>query len=172
MLLTRQEKEQLVRGMTESLKSAKTVIFVNYQGLKVKEIQDLKKNLREQGIGFQITKNTLLKIALKNQSIEVPAEVLDQPVAAVWGIIDEVVPAKTTVSFAKTAEKLEIVGGIVNGQFADPGLIKQLAALPSREELLAKLVGTLNAPMYRLVNSLQGNLRSLVYILSEYQKTK
>lgn len=172
MLLKRAEKEQLVKEMTDSLANAKTVIFVNYQGLKVKEIQDLKKSLREQGIGFQITKNTLLKIALKNQNINIDETLLDQPVAAIWGLSDEVVPAKKTVEFGKTAQKLEIIGGIVNGQFADATMIKQLAALPGRDELYAKLVGTLNAPMSRLVNALQGNLRSLVYILSEYQKTK
>lgn len=172
MLLKRADKEQLVKDMTDSLASAKTVVLVNYQGLKVKEIQDLKKNLRELGIGFQITKNTLLKIALKNQGITIDDKLLDQPVAAVWGLTDEVVPAKKTVEFGKTAERLEIIGGLMNGQFVDTNTIKQLAALPGREELYAKLVGTLNAPMSRLVNALQGNLRSLVYILSEYQKSK
>jgi len=172
MLLKRADKEQLVSQMTESLNQAKTVILVNYHGLKVKEIQDLKKSLREQGIGFQITKNTLLKIALKKQNIAVEETLLDQPVAAVWGLSDEVVPAKKTVEFGKTAEKLQILGGIVNGQFADANMIKQLASLPGRDELYAKLVGSLNAPMSGLVNALQGNLRNLVYILKQYQESK
>lgn len=172
MLLKRADKENLIKEMGDSLASAKTVVFVNYQGLKVTEIQDLKKNLRELGIGFQITKNTLLKIALKQQNITIDETLLDQPVAAVWGLTDEVVPAKKTVEFGKTAEKLEIIGGIVNGQFADAQTIKQLAALPGRDELYAKLVGTLNAPMSRLVNALQGNLRSLVYILKQYHESK
>ena len=172
MLLKRTDKENLVKGMTDQLVAAKTVILVNYQGLKVKEIQDLKKNLRENGINFQITKNSLLKIALKSQNIQIDESVLDQPIAVVWGLADEVIPAKKTVEFAKTAEKLEIVGGIVNGQFVDVSTIKQLSSLPGRDELYAKLVGTLNAPMSRLVNALQGNLRSLVYILKQYQATK
>lgn len=172
MLLKRSDKEQLVKDMTDSLKNAKTVVLVNYQGLKVSEIQDLKIKLRQQGIGFQITKNTLFKIALKNEGIEVESGLLDQPVAAVWGVTDEVIPAKLTVEFGKTAEKLEIIGGIVNGNFADTNMIKQLAALPGRDELYAKLVGTLNAPMSRLVNALQGNLRSLVYILEQYRISK
>ncbi len=172
MLLKRADKEQLVKEMTDGLESAKTVVLVNYQGLKVKEIQDLKKSLREQGIGFQITKNSLLKIALKNQNIQIDESLLDQPVAAVWGLTDEVVPAKKTVEFGKTAEKLEIIGGIVNGQFVDSNMIKQLAALPGRDELYAKLVGTLNAPMSRLVNALQGNLRNLVYILEQYRASR
>lgn len=172
MLLKRVDKENLVRQMTDSLQAAKTVVLVNYQGLKVKEIQELKKGLREQGIGFQITKNSLLKIALKNQNIAIDETLLDQPVAAVWGLVDEVAPAKKTVEFGKTAEKLEIIGGIVNGHFADANIIKQLAALPGRDELYAKLVGTLNAPMSRLVNALQGNLRNLVYILEQYRASR
>jgi len=172
MLLKRADKEQLVAEMADKLNTAKTVVLVNYQGLKVKEIHDLKKKLREAGIGFQIVKNTLLKIVLKEQGIEIPTETLDQPVAAIWGMSDEVVPAKTTVAFTKEAEKLQIIGGIVNSQFADINTIKQLANLPGREELYAKLVGTLNAPMSRLVNALQGNLRSLVYILAQYQTQK
>jgi large subunit ribosomal protein L10 len=158
--------------MTEKLVNAKTVVLVNYQGLKVKDIHNLKRKLFDAGIKFQIVKNTLLKIVLKNNNIEFDAALLDQPVAAVWGIEDEITPAKETVSFTKVAEKLQIIGGVVNGKFVEAGMIKQLAALPSREELLAKLVGTLNAPMSRLVNVLQGNLRSLVYILSQYQQSK
>ena len=172
MLLNRSEKEQLVSEMTKKVQEAKTVVLVNYQGLKVKEIHNLKKKLLEVGIRFQIVKNTLLKIVLKQEGIEVPAETLDQPVAAIWGLEDEVTPAKSTVSFTKEAEKLQIVGGIVNGVYADANMIKQLAALPGREELYAKLVGTLNAPLTGLVNVLQGNLRSLVYILSQYNQNR
>lgn len=172
MLLKRADKEQLVRDMTDSLKNAKTVVLVNYQGLKVNEIQDLKKKLRDSGIGFQITKNTLFRLVLKNEGIDVESTLLDQPIAVAWGQLDEVTPAKLVVEFAKVSDKLQIVGGIMNNQFVDTSMIKQLAALPGREELYAKLVGTLNAPMSRLVNALQGNLRSLVYILKQYQESK
>lgn len=172
MLLKRADKEEVLNLMKVNLAAAKTVVLVNYQGLKVKEIYSLKKKLYEVGIRFQIVKNTLLKIALKDQNIDFDQTILDQPVAAVWGMEDEIVPAKTTVSFTKEAEKLQIIGGIVNGKFVDASVIKQLAALPGRQELLAKLVGTLNAPMSGLVNVLQGNLRSLVYILSQYGESK
>ena len=172
MLLTKTQKQQLVSEMSDSLTKLKTLILINYQGLKVKEIQEVKKKLKKDGIGFQIVKNSLLKIALKKANLTVNDDLLNQPIAVVWGLTDEVTPAKTTVEFDKLFEKLEIVGGIVNGSFVDVPVIKQLAALPSREELYAKLVGTLNAPMYRLVNALQGNLRSLVYILDQYKNSK
>lgn len=172
MKLTRSEKEELVAETIKNLDQSKAVILVNYQGLKVNEIQEFKKQLREQGMGFQIIKNTLFKIALKKEGIEVSSDLLDQPVAVVWGLSDEVTPSKMAVEFKKTAEKLDIIGGIVNSEFVDPSIIKQLAALPGRDELYAKLVGSLNAPMFRLVNALQGNLRSLVYILKQYQESK
>jgi len=172
MLLKRADKEQLVSEMTDKLATAKTVVLVNYQGLKVSEIYKLKKQLFEVGIRFQIVKNTLLKIVLKKANIDFDQSVLDQPVAAVWGMTDEIVPAKQTVSFTKEVEKLQIIGGIVNGQFVDVNTIKQLATLPGREELYAKLVGTLNAPMSGLVNVLQGNLRGLVSVLDQYHRSK
>ena len=172
MLLTRAKKEQLVSEMSGQMEKSKAIVLVNYQGLKNKEIEDLKAKLSEEGIGFQIVKNSLFKIALQKAGITVDETLLDQPVAVVWGDIDEVTPAKLTVQFGKAAEKLEVLGGILNGQFVDFQVVNQLAALPGRDELYAKLVGSLNAPMSRLVNALQGNLRSLVYILDQYQKSK
>lgn len=172
MKLTRAQKEQLVANMSESLAKSKTAILVNFQGLKVKEIWDFKKKLKEKGIDFQIIKNTLFKIALKNAKLAVDDSILDQPLALVWGLDDEVEPAKLTVEFTNTAEALKILGGIINRGYVDQNVIKQLAALPGRDELYAKLVGSLNAPMHRLVNALQGNLRVLVNILKQYQDIK
>ncbi|HLB95389.1 MAG TPA: 50S ribosomal protein L10 [Patescibacteria group bacterium] len=172
MKLTRSQKEEQVKEMTKSLEESKAVILVNFQGLKVKEIQDLKKKLKEKKINFRIVKNSLLKIALKNSKLLLAEELLDQPIAMVWGATDEVEPAKLTVEFGKTAESLQIVGGIVNRQFAEKNIISELAALPSREILFARLVGSINAPLSRLVNALQGNLRSLVYILKQYKEQK
>lgn len=172
MTLTRTQKEQLVEKMEGNLESSATILLVSYKGLKMTELDDLKKTLREQGIGFQIIKNSLFKIALKKANLTIDEALLDQPVAVIWGAADEVMPAKLAVKFGKTAENLVILGGYVNKSYNDVDTIKKIAALPGREELYAKLVGTLNAPMYRLVNSLQGNLRSLVYILSQYQESR
>lgn len=172
MLLNRASKEKLVSQMTEGFGKSKTIVLVNFQGLKVKEIQDLKRKLKEKQINFQIVKNSLLKIALKKANITIDEKLFDQPIGVIWGADDEVDPAKLAVEFKKTTEKLDIVGGIVNRNFADISIIKQLASLPSRNELYAKLVGSLNAPVTGLVNVLQGNLRSLVYILKQYQEKK
>lgn len=172
MTLTRTEKEQLVDRMGGKFENSATILLISYKGLKMTEIDELKKSLREQGIGFQIVKNSLFKIALKKADLSIDESLLDQPVAVIWGAGDEVMPAKLAVKFGKKAENLKILGGYVNRNFNDIDTIKKIAALPGREELYAKLVGTLSAPMYRLVNALQGNLRSLVYILDQYQKSK
>ena len=172
MTLTRTEKEQLVDRMGGKFENSATILLVGYKGLKMTEIDELKKSLREEGIGFQIVKNSLFKIALKKADLNIDETLLDQPVAVIWGAADEVMPAKLAVKFGKSAENLKILGGYVNRNFNDIETIKKIAALPGREELYAKLVGTLNAPMSRLVNVLQGNLRSLVYILDQYQKSK
>jgi len=182
MKLTRSQKEQLVTKVTKQLESSKSVLLVNFTGLRVKEERELKKKLGEsakrgsadsgQGIVFEVIKNTLFKIALAKAKISLDEALLDQPIALIWSADDEVMPAKITVGFTKEVEKLQIVGGIIDKEFVDVQTIKQLAALPGREELYAKLVGALNAPMYRLVNALQGNLRSLVYILKQYQEQR
>lgn len=172
MLLTRAKKEQLVTEMSGQMEQSQSIILVNYQGLKNKEMEGLKAKLSEAGIGFQVVKNSLFKIALKKANISIKESLLDQPVAVVWGEADEVTPAKLTVQFGKTAEKLEVLGGVMDGEFVQNDIIKQLAALPGRDELYAQLVGSLNAPMFRLVNALQGNLRSLVYILEQYKNSK
>ncbi|AKM81861.1 TPA: 50S ribosomal protein L10 [Candidatus Berkelbacteria bacterium] len=172
MLLTRSKKEKLVAEMSGQMEKSKAVVLVNYQGLKHKEIETLKERLAAEKISFQVVKNSLFKIALKKAGIELDNSLLDQPVAVIWGDVDEVNPAKLTVAFGKEAEKLEILGGILNGQYVDLNTVNQLAALPGRDELYAKLVGTLNAPMSRLVNALQGNLRSLVYILDTYKNSR
>lgn len=172
MTLTRTEKEQLVDRMGGNFENSTTILLLSYKGLKMTEIDELKKTLREEGIGFQIVKNSLFKIALKKADLSIDESLLDQPVAVIWGAGDEVMPARLAVKFGKSAENLKIIGGYVNKNFSDESVIKQLAALPGREELYAKLVGTLNAPMYRLVSALQGNLKSLVYILEQYRQQK
>jgi len=172
MKLTRNQKEQLVNKISEQLEKSKAVLLVNFSGLKVKEERDLKKKLREQGIVFEVIKNSLFKLALRKAKISLDEALLDQSIALIWSAEDEVAPAKITVGFTKEVEKIKLVGGIIDKQFVDPEMIKQLAALPGREELYAKLVGALNAPMWRLINALQGNLRSLVYILKQYSEQK
>lgn len=172
MLLNRIQKEDLVLQMGKNLKASNAVVFVNFSTMKVKEVQELKKTLKQKGIGFQVIKNSLFKIALKKANIAIEENIFDQPIAIIWGLEDEIEPAKLTVQFSKTCPALEIVGGIINQTYTEQETVRQLAALPSRAELYAKTVGSLKAPLWQLVNVLQGNLRSLVYLLKQYQQLK
>jgi len=119
-----------------------------------------------------VTKKTLMKIALKKAGLAVKPEVFDKSAAAVFGINDEAAPARIVQTFAKTHEALNVFGGILEGKFVGREKILELAKLPSREELLAKVLGSIKAPVSGFVNVLAGNLRGLVGVLSAIKESK
>jgi len=172
MAKTKQAKEELLLSLKDKLARAKVCVLMKYQGLKVKESEELRINLRKAGIDMVVPKNTIAKIALKDQGIEVTGEAFDQPLAMVFAYDDEVKPAKEIVLFGKTHEVLEILGGIYNNKMIDTAVIKSLAALPSREELLAKMVGSINSPLSGFVNVLAGVPRALVTALKQLEIKK
>lgn len=168
MALTREEKSQQIDQIISNIERSKAVIFTEYRGMNMKHNQILRVKLRESGIDFKVIKATLLTLALKKHNIEVPSNVLDKPLAVAFGYDDEVTPAKLVSASSKEIESLKILGGLVNGSYFDANQVKQLALLPGREQLYGKLVGTLAAPMTGLVGVLNGNLRGLVSVLSQY----
>lgn len=164
-MLKKNQKKELVKNLTESVKSSKSVVFSDYKGLKVKDMTVLRKELRKSESDFRVFKKTLLKIALKEAGIELDTKKLEGQVAVTVSQADEVAPAKVIADFAKKNEGLKIVGGLLNLKEMSTEEMEALAKLPSKEELLAKLVGTLNAPISGFVNVLAGNLRGLVQVL-------
>lgn len=165
MAKTKEQKENLVAGLDEKLSRAKSAVLIDYKGLKVRETEELRGILREKSVDFHITKNTLVKIALKKHGIEFDADIFKKPIAIAFAMEDEVAPAKEISLFAKKHEALEILGGILENRVIDAAAVKQLASLPSREELLAKMVGSIASPLSGMVNVLAGNLRGLVNVL-------
>ncbi len=165
-------KEKLVAGLSEDFDKAKSAVLVDYKGLKVKESEELRKTLRNESISFRVVKNSLLKIVLKDKKIEVDQEVLDKPLALAIGFQDETVPAKAINDYAKNHEALEIVGGILENEFISESKVKQLAMLPSRQELQAKLLGTISAPMSGFVNVAAGNIRGLINVIRAKAKAE
>jgi len=159
-------KEKLVSKLDENLANAKSAVLVNYKGLKVKETDELRNVLRKKGVSFNIAKNTLVKIALKKQGIEFDEGIFKKPVAIAFASQDEVAPAKEIDLFAKKHEALEILGGILEKKMIDESAVKRLAMLPSREQLLAKMVGSISSPLSGMVNVLAGNIRGLVNVLN------
>lgn len=168
---TRAEKEVLLQSLEQKL-AGKTVVFTQYQGLTVKEMTDLRGNLRAVGADYTVTRNSLLRKALASASIEIPSDILDVQLAVAASAKDEVEPNRVVVKFAKEHEKLQILGAIVDGAFVPESSVRALAALPSRDQLYAKVVGSVAAPLRGLVTVLGGNLRGLVSVLHQYQLTK
>lgn len=166
---TKQQKQEEAKFLVEKLKDSKSAVFANYFGLKVKDTDELRLKCRKEGLSCTMAKKNLLKIALKDLGIKNPE--LEGEIMAIFGK-DEISPAKTAHQFAKEHEALKVVAGVLDGRFADAQEIKALSALPSKEELLAKLVGSINSPRSGFVNALAGNLRNLVYVLNAINTNK
>ncbi|OGY45937.1 MAG: 50S ribosomal protein L10 [Candidatus Buchananbacteria bacterium RIFCSPHIGHO2_02_FULL_38_8] len=173
MAKTKQQKQEAVKSYTEKLKKAKGLVFANFDGLKVKEIEELRKKCREKGIDYIVAKKTLMKLALNEAGIEsIDPKTFDKGVASVFGYEDEVVSAKIIGEFSKKHEALKPIGGILEYRFIDVSKVLELSKLPSRQELLAKVVGSMAAPVSGFVNVLAGNLRNLVGVLSAIKEIK
>jgi len=146
----RQLKEAKVQEIKSKLEKAEAVILANYQGLNVEEDTELRKKLREAGIEYKVYKNTLTKLAAKKIGIDGIDEYLEGPVSIAIGYEDPTAPARILNNFAKEHKKLELKAGIIQGEIFDTDKIKQLAEIPPREVLLAKLLGSFKAPLSNL----------------------
>lgn len=172
MAKTKLQKEEAMQALAESIKSSKGVVFANFQGLKVSESEELRGKCREQGMSVIATKKTLLKRALGELGMDVDTKAFEGGVAVICGDQDEVAPAQTVAEFAKDHEILTIFGGTLEGEFIDHAMVTQLSKLPSKQQLLGQLVGTINAPVSGFVNVLAGNLRGLVNVLNGIKDAK
>ncbi|OOM11225.1 50S ribosomal protein L10 [Clostridium saccharobutylicum] len=143
----RELKEAKVAEIKEKLEKAKAVVLSKYQGLTVEEDTALRKNLREAGVEYKVYKNTLVTLAAKELGLEGIVEYLEGPVAIAFGYEDVTVAARVLNDFAKTHSKLELKAGIVEGEIYDAAKINQLATIPSKEVLIAKLLGSIKSPI-------------------------
>ncbi len=169
---TRSQKEQLLAAFTDRVGRSQSVVLVSTVGVKVTDIELMRDALFKEGLQLQVAKNSLLKLALTELNIEVPQELLDQPLALIYSYEDVVAGPKLTSAFKKEIEVLNVLGGIANGSFISPAQVEAYAKLPSREQLLAQLVGTLNAPISGIVNVLAGNVRSILNVLGAIRDAK
>ncbi len=173
MAVTKAQKEEILKRLEDHFAKAKAVYFAQNKGLAVKKVTDLRKKLHKEGIDFVVAKKTLMKIAAKKNNLpEISGEVMEGPIAAAFGYSDVVVPAKLLYEFSKENENLQLLGALVEGKLIGKAEAKELATLPSREELLAKLVGSMKAPISGFHGVLAGTLRKLVYALKAIQDKK
>ena len=175
MAISREAKEQAVTQLTDDLGRIKLAVMTDYRGLTVREVEELRETLRAQGITYRVTKNTLLRLATQNNPAlaGIDPQSFNGPMALAMGFDDEVAPARIIFQYAKAHEALEIVGAITaDGQVLDASQVKALANLPTREQLIAQVVGTIAAPLTGFVGVMSGNLRSIVYLLNALQEQK
>jgi large subunit ribosomal protein L10 len=140
-------KKQVVAEIADKFRASKATVIVDYRGLNVAEMTELRKQLREAGVEFKVYKNTLTRRALAEVGLEGLDEVFTGPNAIAFSNEDVVAPAKILSEFAKTHEALEIKGGVIEGNIASKEEIDALAKLPSREGLLSMLLSVLQAPI-------------------------
>jgi len=163
------KNQQEVKNLSAKFKSMKGLILTEYHGLSVEEISELRSKLRPLNCEYTIVKNTLSEIALKEAGIDAGSN-FSGPTALVIENGDIVSPAKVVFEFAKTHAKLKIRAGFVEGKFVNGAMIEQLSALPSKEVLIAKMLGSMNAPITGFVNVLAANIRGLVTVLDAISK--
>ena len=175
MAVTRQAKETAVETLTGELGRIKLAVMTDYRGLTVAEVEELRATLREQGITYRVTKNTLLRLALsKNSNLaKVDPGAFTGPMALAMGFDDEVAPARVIFQYAKTHEALEIVGAVTSdGQVLSAKDVKALALLPTRDQLIGQVVGTIAAPLTGFVGVMSGNVRSIINVLNALSEAK
>jgi len=173
MTITRQQKEKTVKNLTGKFSKSKSIVFLGFQGLTVKEDTDLRSKLRAENIDYKVARKTLIKRSLKEINIEGVDDIkLEGPIGAAIGYDDEIAPARIAHEFAKTNKKLILSGGYISQKYLNADQIKALAILPGKDQLRAQLIGTMNAPVSGFVNVINGNLRGLVTVIKAISEKK
>ncbi|RCX20831.1 LSU ribosomal protein L10P [Anaerobacterium chartisolvens] len=167
-----EQKKEVVSGLSKKIKEAKAMVFADYRGLTVEQDTELRNALRKAGVEYKVVKNTLTRFAAKENGLEGLEPFLKGPTAMAVSNTDPVAPAKVLAEYVKKYEKLELKVGVVEGKIIDEKGINALAELPSREVLIAKVLGGFNAPISGLVNVLNGNIRGLVVALNAIAEQK
>jgi len=170
------QKQEILRNIKEKVKKSKSIIFAGFNALGVKDNEMLRAKLRAENSEYYVAKKTLINLAFKDSGLEnLNVRDLDGKLAAVFSYDDEVASAKILGNFRKDKEKtnkLVFLGGLLDNKFLSAQEVEALSKLPSRTELYAKMVGSMQAPISGFVNALAGNLRNLVYVLKAIESKK
>ncbi len=140
-------KQPVVKEISEKIEGAQSLVLVDHRGLTVAQDTELRKQLRAEGISYKVYKNTMMNLAFKGTEYEGLLQYLEGPSALAVSKEDATAPARVLVNFAKTADKLEIKGGIVEGTLYDAAALNEIAKIPSRNDLLSKLLGSMQSPI-------------------------
>jgi large subunit ribosomal protein L10 len=166
-MITKEKKKAVLLDLTDRFAKSKSMVFIGFQGLTVKDNMKLRRIFRDEGIEYTVAKKTLIKKGLESVKVEGTENFSPEgPVAVAVGYEDEIAPARIAKEFGKTNDKVQILGGVMNFEIVGAEAMKQIASLPGKDQLRARLIGTINAPVSGFVNVLAGNVRNLLNVLN------
>jgi large subunit ribosomal protein L10 len=170
--VNRERKSEIVEELAEEFRGSTSMLVADPRGLTVAGIKDLRIRLREQGATFRVSKNTLARIAAREAGQEPLLDLLEGPTGIALCHEDPAPVAKAMADFARTSRLLEVRGGVLEGRVIDAATVRTLATLPPREELYAKLVGSIASPISGFVNVIAAIPRGLVVALDQIRQQK
>ncbi len=171
-MATKQFKSEKIEHYKKQFENAKVAVVADYRGLSVEEITELRRGLQAQDADLTVTKNTLCKVAAKGTNFEVISELMTGPTAIAFGFGDEVASAKVLAKFIKENKKGEILGAVLEGKVLNADEAKKLASMPGREELYAKMLGSINSPASGIVYGINGVMSALVRAINAVKEQK
>ena len=171
-MATKAFKSEKIDAIKANIDKAQVAIITEYKGLSVEEITKLRREVQKAGGEYMVTKNTLAKIAVKGTSYELLTDKLNGPIALAFGFEDPVGPAKALSKFIKDTKKCEILGAVLDGKLLTEAETKALANLPSKTELYAKLLGSINSPASGIVGSINAVMSQLTRTMAAVRDQK
>ncbi len=171
-MATKAFKSEKIDAIKSKIEKAQVALITEYKGYTVEEITNLRRELQKQGGDYMVTKNTLAKVAIKGTEYEVMTDMMKGPIAIAFGFEDQVSPAKVVSKFIKDSKKGEILGAVLEGNLLSASEAKALANLPSKEELYAKMLGSINSPATGLTLGINGVMAALTRAVAAVRDQK
>ncbi|MFH1218317.1 MAG: 50S ribosomal protein L10 [Candidatus Peregrinibacteria bacterium] len=171
MPITKDQKSEILRGLVQQMKDAKSVVFANFSGVSVKDAQILRRKLRDSGVNFKVAKKTLIKLAAKEAGFgDLSDDILEGSVAAAFSMEDEIIAAKLLHNFKKKNANLELRGALFDGRVLSVEETRELALIPGRDELVAKFIYILKSPISGFHSVLNNTISGFVRVLDAISK--
>lgn len=166
------QKQEVVKNIADKMAASDSLVVLDYRGLTVDEVSKLRSLFRDAGVEYKVVKNNILKRAADSLDYKGLDDIFKGPTAVAFGLSDAVSPAKILTKFVKDVKKTEIKGGFLDGKVLTPAEVEALAKLPSKEELIAKMLGSMNAPITNFVGTLAAIPGSFVRVLNAIREQK